>query len=362
MVLLVCATLVSCTNRTLAPYVSEDTAGVGKRVSVLTVTSRSADETGNFTGDRGEYLEWLDVSVSIPPTHRAGVVEVSHHRPDPEVHFTIPSEDRLKSRNAFQNVLKARLAQQDPGNREIILFVHGYNSSYSDGLFRVAQLQNDLTLPGVMMHFSWPSAANPLGYSHDRDSVLRARDDFEEVLRTIRQATQRPLVIVAHSLGGLLTMETLRQIELGSPGWSARHVQGVALISPDIAVDVFRSQAARFKKLPDPFAIFASKRDPALMLSARVNGVPDRLGNLVDATPVADLPVTLIDVTAFSKNSEDRHFVAGTSPALNRILSNTNDLEFAFRGDVTGRAGLLPGTAISLSKATQVILSPNLVQ
>lgn len=352
--------LAACANRTIAPYV-DAVPQSAVQSDVLTITDRDLNDGGDFTSARANGPRYFKNTVSIPPNHEAGKVELSYVNPNPERHFVISEQTELTGKQAFSKTLRAQLAQRAPKNREVMVFVHGYNSSYSDSMFRIAQLRNDLQIPGVMINYSWPSAANPLGYSHDRDSALFARDGFQDALELIRASTDAPIVVVAHSMGGLLVMETLRQMEIQKPGWSKRALAGLVLIAPDISLDVFKKQADRFKALPQPFAIFTSRKDPALRLSARVNGVDARLGNLSDPTELGDLPVTLIDVTEFSRRSTDKHFVPGTSPALISILRRSTDIEAAFRSDASGRAGLLPGTAITVRKATQLVLSPGLI-
>ena len=128
------------------------------------------------------------------------------------------------------------------------------------------------------------------------------------------------------------------------------------LISPDLDVDVFRTEALRIGTLPQPFIIITSQKDRALALSARLTGQRQRLGNLADVTKVADLKVTLVDVGAFSEGVG--HFTAATSPALLQILGRMSDLNSAYAGDPTGKIGLLPGVALTVQNATQVILQP----
>lgn len=358
--LFLCFALAACTSRTQAPYVAMDSE-TGPQVQVLTVSTRANNDAGNMSGRRANAPRYLNSTVSIPPNHKPGDIELRYNRPDPNKHFVIAKETELDGEAALAKSLRAALAAKPAKDREITLFIHGYNSSYTDGLFRVAQLKNDLQVPGVMMHFSWPSTANPLGYSHDRDSVLYARDALEDLLKLIRKTTDAPVLLVAHSMGSFLAMETLRQIEIGTPGWSKSALSGVVLIAPDISVDVFLKQSERFKALPDPFAIFTSSKDPALRLSAALNGVTERLGNLQDAQAVAELPVTILDVTSFSKRGVDRHFVAGTSPALISLLGKSQDLESAFNGANASSTDLFSASAISVRRATRLILSPNLI-
>ncbi|WP_085307434.1 alpha/beta hydrolase [Planktotalea arctica] len=351
----------ACTDRTDAPYV-KDVPESTTKTSVLTITARDRNGAGNFTSARAEAPRYFNNTISIPPIHKAGDIELSYREPDPEKVFVIADQKPLSGAAGFTHELRSALTQKTKVNREVVIYVHGYNSSYTDGVFRAAQLQNDLSVPGVMVNYSWPSAANPLGYSHDRDSVLFARDGFQDALELIRDSTDAPILLVAHSMGAFLVMEGLRQIEIANPGWSEKALSGVVLVAPDISLDVFRQQASRFDTLPQPFAIFTSQKDPALKLSARVNAVDARLGNLADPLELADLPVTLIDVTQFSARGVDRHFVPGTSPALIALLRRSLEIETAFRSDASGRSGLIPGAAISVRKATQLVLSPGLVR
>lgn len=155
-------------------------------------------------------------------------------------------------------------------------------------------------------------------------------------------------------MGSALLMETLRQIEIARPGWTSEHIAGVILMSPDLNVDVFRSQVRSFKKLPQPFLIFVSKRDIVLKLSARMRGEASQLGNISSAADLDDMPVEVIDVSAFQDRKSGDHFVAAGSPALGALLSNLAKLDDGF---VRGRSGgsiSLPGTRRVYGDATEL--------
>lgn len=362
-VLVICVALVlsGCANRTVTRIVPEALAlGIVQPVHVATL--RNPSETGWFNNERGDRLRFAQIDVAIPADHTRGVIRSGFARPDPQRQFTVGARSDLSDSAAFVGNLRAALAALPRARREVTLYVHGYNNSFLEGVYRAAQLMHDFDLPGAAVHFAWPSAANPLGYTYDRDSVLHARDALEALLRDIRRAEPDRIVIIAHSLGTMLVMETLRQIEIADPGWSKRALGGVILISPDLDIDLFKSQADRFFALPEPFAIFVNARDRALALSARINGASARLGNLTDASRLAKYPVTLVDISAFSLDSGSRHFTVGTSPTLIKLLSQSGELDAAFQRDRAGRSGLLPGTVITVQNATQLILSPLLLQ
>lgn len=326
-------------------------------VPVFVGTTRGPDpDTGaDLTRGRSETLRFARFDVSVPPDRKAGTIPLPprNRAPDPMREFSVSGQQLYSAKAAFRADLSRALASH---GHEAVIFVHGYNNTLADGVYRFAQMGRDLKLPGVLVHYSWPSRANVFGYAYDRDSALFARDGFERLLREVSAAGARRIVIVAHSMGGALTMETLRQIAISGDGAVRNRIAGVVLISPDLDVDVFRSQARRIGRLPQPFIIFTSERDRALALSARVAGEGERLGNLRDVTRVADLEVTMVEVGAYS--SGDGHFTVGSSPTLLALLGREGELNAAFAGDRSGQAGLLPGFVLTVRDATRIVLAP----
>lgn len=328
--------------------------------TVFVGTTRGFDaETGEDFGiPRNPQPRFARYDISVPLDRTPGEIAwpKPNETPDPARHFLAASQRIYEGAAPFRTDLARELRTNRRGEREVIVFVHGFNSTFAEGLYRVAQLGQDLELPGVSVHYAWPSRANPLAYAYDRDSALFARDGFQELMGEVAAAGAERIIIVAHSMGSALTMEMLRQMAISGDTAIRSRLAGVILISPDIDIDVFRSQAARIGVLPQPFVIFTSQKDRALQLSARLTGQRERLGNLRTVDPVADLEVTLLDISAFSEGLG--HFAVGDSPALLRILTRVTDMDSAFAGDRTGRTGLLPGAVLTVQNATQIVLSP----
>lgn len=359
LILMTASGVSACADRFHAPLVPQAGA-VGIVRPVFVATNRVPEPGGWFTTERSERTSYMRLEVSIPPTHQKGRIHNGYDHPNPETDFTVAARRDLSDRQAFRTALSQAIRNAPPDRREIAVYIHGYNNSFFDGVFRTAQIIHDFDVPATAVHFSWPSATHPLGYTYDRDSVLFARDALEQLLYDLRAAGPRRIILIAHSLGSMLLMETLRQIEIADPGWSKRSLGGVVLISPDLDVELFRMQAKRFGGLPQPFAIITSNRDRALALSARINGAAARLGNLTDPEVLGDFPVTLVDVSEFSARGTN-HFTIGTSPALISLINNSATLGVAFQSDRSARSGLLPGTVLTVRNATQMILSPDLL-
>ena len=173
---------------------------------------------------------------------------------DIEEDFVVTQADQFRDATAFRAGLRAAVAAQPAEAREVMVFVHGFNNTFADGLYRTAQIRHDFEIPGVAVHYSWPSLSLPFGYAYDRDSALFARDGLEQVLREIARTGSHNMVLVAHSVGSELLMESLRQLRIAGAHDIIDRISGVVLMSPDIDVQVFRSQAARLSPLPEPFS------------------------------------------------------------------------------------------------------------
>lgn len=335
-------------------------ASVGTVERLFIGTTRGPDrKTGKPLGNgRSGETKYLQLDVSVPPDRAPGQISWPRQgRPAERAKQFLATEEKAYASAAeFRAALGTALHQNPNTSREVVVFVHGFNNNFAEGAYRLAQLSHDLGVTATLVHYSWPSLAHPLGYAYDRDSALFARDGLEDLLREVEAAGARNILIVAHSMGAAITMETLRQIAIARDSRLASKISGIVLISPDVDVDVFRAQAARISPLPEPFVIFTSKRDRALALSARLSGQKERLGNIKDISPLADLKVTFLDTSAYSTGAG--HFNIGNSPALLSIMGRLPELNSAFAGDPTSRAGLLPGAILTVRSATEIILSP----
>lgn len=252
----------------------------------------------NFGNPRQARTRYLFGDISIPPGHQPGKIETAA-RIDPNKHFSLVEADEL-DRAAFT----ARLRTATRGSDVIGIFVHGYNTNLLDAGMRVAQLQHDFQIDFPLVAFAWPSSGEVRGYVYDRDSVLFARDGLVSLIRMLRQETGRRVMIVAHSMGTLLTMEALRQLALEGDGSITALVDHVVLVSPDIDPDVFRRHIAAIDRLPQPFLVLSAQRDGALRLSGFLTGTRARLGTLTQSPALEARGVTFVDVTGFGDEAD----------------------------------------------------------
>lgn len=287
---------------------------------LFVATMRTQEQTGTIFGEkRSKVMNYGSMDISVPSVHEVGAIERSRvgGRANPEKHFTPVDYELLPNVTSFADAMKSH---RHHGANAALLYVHGYNNTLEDAAFRLAQIRADFGFQDPAILFSWPSAGDPRGYVYDRDSVLFARDDFEQLIRDLRARGQKRIFILAHSMGAYLTMEALRQIAIKGDRHVFDVIEGVVLMSPDIDPDVFRRQAEQIEKLPQPFVIMTSKEDKVLSMAGLLSGRKPRLGRIESAKEVEGLGVTVLDFSNFSSGAG--HSTPVSSPETIRMIRN----------------------------------------
>jgi esterase/lipase superfamily enzyme len=171
------------------------------------------------------------------------------------------------------------LLAQAGGGPDVLIYVHGFRQTFEAAALDAARLSDSIKFRGETMVFSWPSKAGLLDYAYDRESAVWSRDAFERVLASaMANPTTGRLHIVAHSMGTMLALESLRQVYGRYGDAAADRIGAVVFASPDIDVDVFSSSIARLGPLAQKITIITATNDRALALSSRVAGGITRVG------------------------------------------------------------------------------------
>ena len=163
--------------------------------------------------------------------------------------------------------------------RDILVFIHGFRNTFEEAALDAAHLSDGIGFRGDTMVFSWPSKAGLFDYSYDRESAMWSRDAFERVLDAVMLSAMRSRVhLVAHSMGSMLTLEALRQLNARYGDAVADKIGAVVFASPDIDMDLFVSSIERLGPLARKITIVTATNDRALALSRRLAGGITRVG------------------------------------------------------------------------------------
>lgn len=189
------------------------------------------------------------------------------------------------------------LLAQDGGGGDMLIYVHGFKQTFETAVLDAAHLSDGIKFRGRTMAFSWPSRAGLFDYAYDRDSAMWSRDDFERVLSSLVSASGGGRVhIVAHSMGTMLTLESLRQLYARYGDTVTSKIGAVVFAAPDIDMDVFSSAVHRIGPLAGKITVIAATNDRALALSGQLAGGMTRVGAAEKAV-IQRLGVRVVDAS-----------------------------------------------------------------
>ena len=215
-------------------------------------------------------VEYGRAIVSMPLSHTPGDLELPslwklERRPDPNKHFVLKAVNPLRVDAALQEI--SQTLQVSPG-KAVLLFVHGYNTTFQDAAMRTAQLAYDLKFPGVPLFFSWPSAGRPTSYLRDTDTAELSERHFAQLLDHLSRLPTTDVYVIAHSMGNRIVTTGVRaRVEKGQ---DTSKVRELLLAAPDINADLFRTQIAPAlaRMRGTRTTVYASSKDLALRASS----------------------------------------------------------------------------------------------
>jgi esterase/lipase superfamily enzyme len=191
----------------------------------------------------------------------------------------------------------SNLLAQAGGGSDVLIYVHGFKQTFETAALDAAHLSDGIKFRGQTMLFSWPSKAGLFDYAYDRESAMWSRDGFERVLSSIVSAPGGGRVhIVAHSMGTMLTLESLRQLYARYGDTVAGRIGAMVFAAPDIDMDVFSSAINRIGPLAGKITVIAATNDRALALSGRIAGGMTRVG-AAEKAAIEQLGVRVIDAS-----------------------------------------------------------------
>lgn len=235
-----------------------------------------------YSNQRGEGLRYGQVAVTIPSDHRYARLESPsvfklEWDNDPQRHITLrPDHQTLTAQDWKTELTRRAAAFNKPG---VLLFIHGYNTSFEDAARRAAQLAYDLAFPGPTVLFSWPSDGDFLGYFSDEDEARVVWRQMAQVLDALSHlAPGVPVYVVAHSMGNRILTQGLAELFNQRPD-ADRAFKQVVLAAPDIGREEFKQRWLwDLKSANAPrYTLYASGEDLPVRLSAWLHGEP-RLG------------------------------------------------------------------------------------
>jgi len=239
-----------------------------------------------FSGQRGQGLVFTTAHLARPDRSLTGRVTFSND-------WDIRSVEPIERERPAEAFAQATLGQ------DTLLYIHGYRESFESAAINSAQLSDGIRFGGSTALFTWPSADSTFSYVSDRESAMWSRDALEDLLNAIaRTPSGGKIHIVAHSMGTLLTLETLRMLRASGGESAMDRIGAVVLAAPDIDIDLFARGLERLGPDAKKITVISSTNDRALAVSSRLAGGIIRAG-AADRERLESLGVRVADASEF---------------------------------------------------------------
>jgi esterase/lipase superfamily enzyme/Tfp pilus assembly protein PilF len=274
-----------------------------------------------YDWNRAERLELGRAIVTVPRVPRAPG-EINHPswwevtlrgvppEGDPAKHFVIfrGGFKIFNSEDEFLVDVKKYMDEASPLKREAFIFLHGYNTSFDDALFRTAQLAYDLgqqktdgtVVPfGTAFMYSWPSGGGLADYAYDTDSARLSVDYLRSFIKlVVEKSGAEHIHVIAHSMGNFALVHALEQIASDTTGKPT--IDQIILAAPDIDATEFREIAEKIERVAKGYTLYASKNDLAMIASRKVHKDSPRAGDVPERGPIIVAGVDTLDISNVS--------------------------------------------------------------
>ncbi len=278
--------------------------------------NRGTQSKPDFSGQRSaNRLALGSAEVTIPKNHVKGQVErplniaifsinIYKQKEDPKKHFTL-QKMQLLNRDEFAALSRDIIAKQDAKGaslfpKQAFVFIHGYNTTFENAMYRSAQMSYDLKFDGVTFMYSWPSAGKLESYVADQRMADNSRRYLKQFLQVVAQDTGVETIhIIAHSMGNRATLKALKLLaEEVSAGIAEKpKINQIILAAPDVDRNRFVTLTGAIRSLARHITLYASGKDLALIASGKFAGA-SRAGAVPPEGPVIAQGVDTIDITA----------------------------------------------------------------
>ena len=344
-----------------AAVIAAPASQIAGRHDIFVATTRHKAERREevFDGRRSPQVSYAKVDITVPAIHKTGEIERRNkNQPADPAKFMVAESVTAYDEPAFAKALRADIAKH---HGRALVFIHGYNTAFDGAVYRMTQIVHDAGYEGTPVLFTWASGGRTVDYVYDNNSASAARDALEQTLRLVAKAGAKRIDIIAHSMGNWVTMEALRQLAISGDRDLGNRLGDVVLASPDIDVDVFKSQMARYGVPDKPFILFLSSDDRALRISGLIAGSQPRVGDYGDAADLAKLGVVAVDLSKVDSGDRLNHTKFADNPVLIKILGERlkqNSSLVTSQEEADQRAASLTrGITGTLTSAAEVIIT-----
>ena len=279
-------------------------------------------EHGKLYGNRRASMAYGYLKLSRPPGYAIGRLEKDDLAGDSLKCFVLRKH---KLQMSEKELLTELFGKAKPAaDRDILLYVHGYNTTFEQAAVTMARVSSDLDFKGNAIFFSWPSNGEVMGYVVDQNNTDWSSKNLKNFLKELaRKASPKSICILAHSMGNRETVNAFAGLMADSPELRYRF-RLIIMAAPDVDATIFeRDFAPVLTRSGAMVTLYVSRSDRAMQLSKDVNGYM-RLGG-VDSYPLVHKGIDTVDVTNVDNGHFGHDYFATSRPVLSDIYYMINN-------------------------------------
>ncbi|MGL4541663.1 MAG: alpha/beta hydrolase, partial [Polymorphobacter sp.] len=156
-------------------------------------------------------------------------------------------------------------------DKDIIIYIHGANSTVERAAGQAAQLRHFTGQNSVVLLFAWPTAENFLRYPRDVQTAYGAAPQLARLIGLLARHTRaRQIDVLTYSAGGMVGSEGLALVGRAA-GASRARLGEIYHAAPDADTRNFVDDLRDYAGIAQRVTVAANMGDSALRLSALVN-------------------------------------------------------------------------------------------
>lgn len=231
-------------------------------------------------------------SVTIPDLHRKGRLELPPKiftfelRPDPAKHFALAAVEPLDGETWLGDLSSAvKAGDAEDTSRDVLVFIHGYRTTWKQSLLRAAQLARDVEFRGPTVAYAWASKGRALAYDKDAAAAVDTVPVLREALTLLlRRSGAKRVHVVAHSMGNRAIIGALEGLAHTPMPKDSAELRELVFAAPDVNLGTFVDFVERYfstfqtafnrkTQVPSRLTLYVCADDYALGLSKWVNEI-----------------------------------------------------------------------------------------
>ena len=271
----------------------------------------------SFGPARADRITYGYCDVTIPKYHRIGSVGDPWWKRFPRFwqnNRLTMADLQLLAETAFFSQVRRLFADLPDDERILLVFLHGFNTSFDRAAIRAAQLGVDLGILGATAFFGWPSRGSVAEYPADIASMEASEKYISQFLLEMSERSgAHGIHLIAHSIGNRGLLRAFDSLAQQTRARIGKNLKQVFLAAPDIDEDLFRDLSDVYRSMAMRTTMYVSSKDLALNSSGIIHDHP-RAGYTPPVTVVEG--VDTVEVSNIDLTFLGHGYVASARPVL----------------------------------------------